>query len=349
MGFIALVAAIAVGAGSSQIAYLARGSLYVLKCDGSGAPVARQICVCSVRGDSLSWKHGQIEVEFSDEIRYVVQPVAGAKPRKIVQGEYVRYPSPAGNATIVVHDYGIGNLDRKDAYLIDAKGKKILLARNIDGRPLWSPRGDSVGIVILTSRGGMAELMHYPDIRNERGLGEVVNMQFTSYSPDGKWIALSDGPLKYRGSSIAEVATGRRVTIPPLKGLGQTDIVDWSPDSSKLLVCHYGQDDWEHWTKGAVSVFDIKTKRVSVIDRTPDIGEAAFCPDGRHVLWIDTRRKTLERVDSANPSSRRTLAKGVSAFSIRRVVGPPVRPGRHVQAKTSSHPPLTAERSQASR
>jgi hypothetical protein len=79
-----------------------------------------------------------------------------------------------------------------------------------------------------------------------------------------------------------------------------------------------GEDDMGHWTKHALSIFDLKSRSLRVLKDTLDAGDARFCADGRHLLWLTRTNGPLILADSVTPSVRRVLAKSVRCFAVRR-------------------------------
>jgi TolB protein len=161
--------------------------------------------------------------------------------------------------------------------------------QGIDYSPTWSPDGSRVAF--RTTRGSPSG----PDpsnifVVNADGSGEhqltpprgpAAGGLFPAWSPDGRWIAYSNGA----GINLVRPdGSGRR----PLGVAGECSI--WSPDGSKLLFCSNGINRGEGVENWDVFVMDANGTHVRRL--TSDVAQdypGAWSPDGTQLAFFSRR------------------------------------------------------------
>ena len=132
--------------------------------------------------------------------------------------------------------------DNYDIYekLIDSEPSRRLTSDPADDiSPTWSPDGRSIVFLRSLSTGKAAVMLISALGGPERQLAEVaypslfspsndfVSGSAPAWSPDGKWLVLSDknSPEEPMGLFLLSIETGvkRRLTSPPAKSFGDTD------------------------------------------------------------------------------------------------------------------------------
>jgi eukaryotic-like serine/threonine-protein kinase len=108
-----------------------------------------------------------------------------------------------------------------------------------DYDPAWSPDGRS--IAFLRELGDRSAVVLVPPIGGpERTIAEIHSDSAPSWSPDNKWLAVSDRPTADGQSSLflMSVETGERkkLTTPPANSAGDVDPA-FSPDGTMLAFC----------------------------------------------------------------------------------------------------------------
>ncbi len=312
-----------------QIAFIAHHRLYVLDCQSSGVPArgVKPYPVCNVGSESeLAWTpRGEIMVGNELNGYLLIRATKGKSSiRKIPPDHHEsahvesRIPSPAGPAEIVLWTYPSGkSIWKTDAYIVGGtRHKKRLLAAEIDGTPEWSPKGDLIALVRADDPGGnSAELIAYPSLKVRLKRDPVVNTWWNEFSPDGRWISESGGPLEYRGTSLLSVRTGQTVAIDIIPGYQTFYIDEWSPDGRHFIESYGAQDAEDRWTKSTSAIGDIVTHKSKRIPGSERAGHIDYAKDGRHFIWHSSTSDELLLVDVAHPSHRRIIAYDVASFA----------------------------------
>jgi len=118
-----------------------------------------------------------------------------------------------------------------------------------DRNPAWSPDGSHIAFYRQGSASDSISSADLPGlwVMNADGSNQRMLVPFDTFaseppvwSPDGKWIAASDGVPEFSDIYLVPAEGGGAVPIP-LPGLERS--VCWSPDSSALMLTH---DDGEN-------------------------------------------------------------------------------------------------------
>ena len=221
--------------------------------------------------------------------------------------------SPDGNQVAFAWDGE--DRDNTDIYVkLVAGGKPLRLSTNpaVDSGPAWSPDGSQIaffrrsegsgGIFLVPPLGGaarkLAESPHYLELENVYGAGQDL-----SWSPDGKFLAVSDRPSPEEPFGIFRVSveSGKkeRLTSPPAQSPGDHSPA-FSPDGRALAFVRqsagYIADIYLMQVAGG------ETRRLTYNDQ-PTRG-LAWTPDGREIVFslqlggVPSNNSSLWRISS---------------------------------------------------
>jgi len=320
---------------AAQIAYVKKGGLYVLPCTASGAPEkgARPLLICKLNPRNpddlaLSWtSDGKIAISSFYKLFGVVKPVHGAKIQRSadVDANFPPVHSPDGSAAVVFVSYPENKQKPtgpwfEAAYLVRTKDhSQALLARKAAGSAVWSPNGK---LLVLSFRGEnedtLSKVIAYPSLETRNVLHGFPGGDNT-FSPNGRTTALASGVVESRPTRLYDAETGKQVPSGWAAGGWQTsDLTSWSPDGRHYLEEYRAQDDGEHWTRHCVAIGDMVTGKTSELAGTTDTKTPAYSQDGSHFFWILGKVGLLERIAIGHSSKRTVIAKGVTAFAVRR-------------------------------
>jgi Tol biopolymer transport system component/DNA-binding winged helix-turn-helix (wHTH) protein len=129
---------------------------------------------------------------------------------------------------------------------------RLTTAAEPDVAPQWSPDGRAIAFERVLPGDRMAIMLIPPLGGPERKLAEFVlhgRGLGTSWSPDGKWLAVC-GDIEHKGSDriyLLSVETGesRPLTEPPAGGMGDTNPA-FSPDGGALAFIRWADFDATH-------------------------------------------------------------------------------------------------------
>ncbi len=319
-----------------QIAYVKKNCLYVLPCTASGAPTksAKPFRICKLNprytGElALSWNAaGEIELFSSFKLFGVVRPVRGAKIRGSadVESDFPPVHSPDGSVAVVFTSYPETKEKPngpwfEDAYLVRTRDhSQVLLQRKAQGNAVWSPNGK---LLVLPFTSGeedtLTKFIAYPSLKTRYVLQGFPGGENT-FSPDGRTIALAaSGALEYRPTELYDAETGKKKPSAwPQGGWQTSDVTSWSPDGRHYLEEYAAQDDMDRWTRHSVAIGDLTTGKSSEIPGTTDAKNPTYSLDGSHFFWLFGKEGLLERLATADSSKREVIAKGVTAYAVRR-------------------------------
>ncbi|HZU82697.1 MAG TPA: hypothetical protein VE987_07265, partial [Polyangiaceae bacterium] len=152
--------------------------------------------------------------------------------------------------------------------------------------PNWTRDGES----LLFNRNGRIE-------RVPAGGGEpkVVDTGFAVacnndhvLSPDGRWLAISDGSEEPRSSTIYVVPAGggtpRRVTRN-----APSYLHGWSPDGKTLVFAGRREDDFDVYAIPATGGREVRLTTAKGLDDGPE-----YSPDGRYIYFNSERTGTMQ-------------------------------------------------------
>lgn len=319
----------------SQIAYVRKNHLYVLRCSASGLPSkgAQPVLICSVNAKSageltLAWNaFGEIELFSSSKLFGVVKAVRGAKLRRSSEAlsDFPPVHSPDGSVAVVFTSYPEKKGEPtspwyQDAYLVSKRDhSRVLLQRKSEGSAIWSPNGKLLVLPFTGERGTFSKVVDYPSLKTRF---EVIGFPGgeSTFSPDGRVLAILDSaPLETRATEFYDAETGTSVGSGRPPGRWQTSFVtSWSPDCHHYLAEYRAQDGEDRWTKHCVAMGDLITGKTRVIPGTVDAKDPAYAQDGSHFFWIFGKSRRLEWVDAMDQSRRKVIARDVAGFAVRR-------------------------------
>lgn len=166
-----------------------------------------------------------------------------------------------------------------------------------DHSPAWSPDGDR--IAFLRSDGGRCSLRVIPSLGGpDSTLAECEGASFNSlyhhlsWSPDGRWIAFSDGPANTDGARIrlVEVSTGevRELPLEEAGDGGAALIPTFSPSGDRIAYARYVEGASE------LVVRNVRDGRLTGPDRVVaenlnNVDGIAWSPDGAGLVFSSDR------------------------------------------------------------
>jgi len=320
----------------AQIAYVKKNCLYVLSCTASGAPKkgARPLLVCILSrrytGElALSWNAaGEVELFNFVKLAGVVRPFKGAKIRRSldIDANFPPVHSPDGSTAVVFVSYP-ENKEKptgpwfEDAYLVRTRDHfQVLLQRRADGNAVWSPNGK---LLVLPYSGEhedtLSKVIAYPSLKTRFVVHGFPGGRNT-FSPDGRTIALlAGGALEYRPTNLYDAETGNSVPSGwPPRNWQTSDVTSWSPDGRHYLEEFDAQDDSDRWTRHCIAIGDLTTGKVTVIPGTANAKNPTHSQDGSHYFRLFGNAGLLERLTPEMLSKRQVIARGVTAYAVRR-------------------------------
>src|SRR5215813_13761296 len=205
--------------------------------------------------------------------------------------------SPDGNQIAFTWDGEKG--DNSDIY-VKQVGTEALLSVTTDPAedtdPLWSPDGRAIAFTRLTRE--RAELYLISPLGGpERKIAErreirhwvhSIILRASDWSPDGKWLAISEATSSRDPVSIfllsPESGEKRRITTPPAGANGDGNAV-FSPDGKTMAFVRYGSGGASDLY--LASLEGDAPRRLTFDNAT--IMKLAWTPDGREILFLSNR------------------------------------------------------------
>src|SRR5262249_53864398 len=240
--------------------------------------------------------------------------------------------SPDGNQIAFAWDGEKG--DNSDIY-VKQVGTEALLRLTTDPAedtdPLWSPDGRAIAFTRLTRE--RAELYLISPLGGpERKIAErreirhwvhSIILRASDWSPDGKWLAISEATSSRDPVSIfllsPESGEKRRITTPPAGANGDGNAV-FSPDGKTVAFVRYGSGGASDLY--LASLAGAAPRRLTFDNAT--ILQLAWMPDGREILFLSNRSgsgfSNLWRIPAAGGTPALVEAAGtdLTSFAISR-------------------------------
>jgi Tol biopolymer transport system component len=123
-----------------------------------------------------------------------------------------------------------------------------------------------------------------------------LQADFPRWSPDGKWIAFmgedTGQPWKVRVVSAEGGPSGPVTSIDAAEGAPT-----WSPDSSRLLFGELINSPDRPPGPPVVHIFDLKSRRLSVVPGSEGLWTARWSPDGRYIAALTEDSRSLMLFD----------------------------------------------------
>ncbi len=111
-------------------------------------------------------------------------------------------------------------------------------------------------------------------------------------SPDGKWLAFHGGeegdPLTWE-IFVLNMETGEEVQVTNNQVIDGHP--DWSPDGTKLIFSHFGNDKGEATPTADLYLYDLQTKEMTQLTHSPhEENDPEWSPDGQWIVYKSTER-----------------------------------------------------------
>ncbi|MCG6987751.1 MAG: S9 family peptidase [Gemmatimonadetes bacterium] len=218
------------------------------------------------------------------------------QPLDVFQLEWASDPeiSPDGRQVVFVRQgYDIMKDDTRSALWImnvDGTGMRALGSGDQSyGSPRWSPDGGR--LLFVSNKGGSRQLwMRWMDTGQEAELTHLADQSPSgiTWSPDGKWIALT---------MFVAQAQKPMITMPP-----EPKGADWGPPWRVIDRLHYRQDEIGWLPRGYTHVFVLPaeggTPRQITFGDYND-GSPAWSADGKSLFFVSDRHEDWQ-YDPAN-------------------------------------------------
>lgn len=243
--------------------------------------------------DTATGKTEELQMQLISDLPHTVRFAVEAE--KHVDSGSV---GPTGKRVIVSSRGQLVTIPAKDG---DAR---MLLAK--DGARLRYPRlsPDGKQLTYVSDESGEQELyVSAADGSNPRRLTSDDGRELygADWSPDGKWLALTDSAPSLR---LIDVATGTATPVGKQQRGWYFGAYDFSPDSKWLVIST--NDEFRDFNR--VELYEIATgKRFAVNDGQSDDPAAAFGTDQRYLAFLSRRNVTvrwdsfLNQMGTSNP------------------------------------------------
>jgi Tol biopolymer transport system component len=154
------------------------------------------------------------------------------------------------------------------------------LGEPFTGPPVPSPDGALLAVEKSSFEAGSSGLFVVSALgAGERRLANAVPYLSPSWSPDGKWIAFTNGPDLSSSSRIGVVSRDGKHTRTLAEGSNPL----WSPDGSLIAFLHLDDDLINVMTPTGGGL-----RRIAALSGSPGIYfTAAWSPDGRSLAFLD--------------------------------------------------------------
>jgi Tol biopolymer transport system component/DNA-binding winged helix-turn-helix (wHTH) protein len=239
--------------------------------------------------------------------------------------------SPDGNQIAFAWDGEKG--DDSDIY-VKQVGTEALLRLTTspaeDTDPLWSPdgrviaftrsTGESVELYLISPLGGPERKI--ADRREIRHWVKSIVLHASDWSPDGKWLAISEATSSRDAVSLfllsPESGETRRITTPPTGTLGDGNGV-FSPDGKTMAFVRYASGAGDLYL---ASLAGDAPRRLTFDNAR--IMKLAWTPDGREILFLSNRSgsgySSLWRIPAAGgtPALVESAGTDLTGFAISR-------------------------------
>jgi Tol biopolymer transport system component/DNA-binding winged helix-turn-helix (wHTH) protein len=240
--------------------------------------------------------------------------------------------SPDGNQIAFAWDGEKG--DNSDIYVKQVGTEALLrLTTNPaeDTDPLWSPdgraiaftrfAGESAELYLISPLGGPERKI--AERREIRHWVKSIVLHASDWSPDGKWLAISEATSSRDPVSLyllsPESGEKRRITTPPAGANGDGNAV-FSPDGKTIAFVRYGGSGASDLY--LASLAGAEPRRLTFDNAT--IMKLAWMPDGREILFLSNRSgsvfPSLWRMPAAGgtPALVKSAGTDLTGFAISR-------------------------------
>jgi dipeptidyl aminopeptidase/acylaminoacyl peptidase len=231
--------------------------------------------------------------------------------------------SPDGSILLLLRDWtGADNKGHIDLYSVELKShQEKRVAKDVSGAGYFSPNGDTIAYTAQTGDSGQVIIMDAKRGVPIRRLTPAVNETCHGYSLNGRFLAITEGPLETRSAAIVDTFSSKERWLSaeiPASMAGLQAAVQpsgWSPDGHHLLLRVAFHEEMPAFAGGeCLEISDLDNGRCRVLGLSIDKG--AFSKDGSHIIALDRRRRIIV-IDPRHPDRRQTLAAGVSGFAVR--------------------------------